>query len=114
MFRMGQNDHAAIQAILAGDSDAYAALVTRHGPMLFRVAFRITGNEADAEDAVQDAFLRAYRKLAGFEARSNFGTWVYRIAVRCALDRIADRLNTRPRKTLGFKTPAEVLQPMLH
>jgi RNA polymerase sigma-70 factor, ECF subfamily len=91
MLRMDKNDHAAIQAILAGDKEAYGALVVRHSQRLFRVAFRITGNEADAEDVVQDAFLRGYRKLEGFESRSNFGTWIYRIAVRCALDRIAGR-----------------------
>ena len=55
---------------------------------LFRVAFRITGNEADAEDVVQEAFLRGYRKLESFESRSDFGTWIYRIAVRCALNKI--------------------------
>ena len=55
------------------------------------MAYRITGNEADAEEVVQDAFLRGYRKLEGFEARADFGTWIYRIAVHCALDRIGRR-----------------------
>jgi RNA polymerase sigma-70 factor (ECF subfamily) len=91
MFRMDKNDHAAIQAILAGDKEAYGALVVRHSQSLFRVAFRITGNEADAEDVVQDAFLRGYQKLGSFESRAGFGTWIYRIAVRCALDRIGGR-----------------------
>jgi RNA polymerase sigma-70 factor (ECF subfamily) len=91
MFRMGMNGHAAIEAILAGDKDAYAELVMRHSASLFRVAFRITGNEADADDIVQEAFLRGYRKLASFESRSNFGTWIYRIAVRCALDKVKRR-----------------------
>jgi RNA polymerase sigma-70 factor (ECF subfamily) len=88
MLRMDMNDQAAIQAVLAGDKEAYAALVVRHSERLFRVAFRITGNEADAEDVVQEALLRGYRKLESFESRSDFGTWIYRIAVRCALDRI--------------------------
>ena len=88
MLRMDQNDQAAIQAVLAGDKEAYGALVVRYSGRLFRVAFRITGNEADAEDVVQDAWLRGYRKLESFESRSDFGTWIYRIAVRCALDRI--------------------------
>jgi RNA polymerase sigma-70 factor (ECF subfamily) len=91
MFRMGKNDQAAIRAILSGDKEAYGALVVRHSPSLFRVAFRITGNEADAEDVVQEALLRGYQKLESFESRSNFGTWIYRIAVRCALDRISSR-----------------------
>jgi RNA polymerase sigma-70 factor (ECF subfamily) len=89
MIRMGKNDHAAVRAILAGDKEAYGALVARHSHSLFRVAFRITGNEADAEDVVQEAFLRGYQKLESFEARSSFGTWIYRIAVRGALDRIS-------------------------
>jgi RNA polymerase sigma-70 factor, ECF subfamily len=88
MLRMDRDDHSAIQAVLAGDKEAYAALVVRHSGRLFRVAFRITGNEADAEDVVQEALLRGYRKLESFESRSDFGTWIYRIAVRCALDRI--------------------------
>jgi RNA polymerase sigma-70 factor, ECF subfamily len=88
---MDRNDHAAIQAVLAGDKEAYGALVVRHSHSLFRVAYRITGNEADAEDVVQDAFLRGYRKLEGFESRANFSTWIYRIAVRCALDRVRRR-----------------------
>ena len=88
MLRMDRDDQAAIQAVLAGDKEAYAALVVRHSGRLFRVVFRITGNEADAEDVVQEALLRGYRKLESFESRSDFGTWIYRIAVRCALDRI--------------------------
>jgi RNA polymerase sigma-70 factor (ECF subfamily) len=89
MLRMDRNDQAAIQAVLAGDKEAYGALVVRYSGRLFRVAFRITGNEADAEDVVQDAWLRGYRKLESFEYRSDFGTWIYRIAVRCALDKMS-------------------------
>jgi RNA polymerase sigma-70 factor, ECF subfamily len=88
MLCMDMDDHAAIQAVLAGDKEAYAVLVVRHSRRLYRVAFRITGNQADAEDVVQDALLRGYRKLENFESRSDFGTWIYRIAVRCALDKI--------------------------
>ena len=89
MLRMDKNDEQAIRAVLSGDKEAYGALVVRHSAKLFRVAFRITGNEADAEDVVQETFLRGYRKLESFELRSDFGTWIYRIAVRCALDRIS-------------------------
>jgi RNA polymerase sigma-70 factor (ECF subfamily) len=89
MLRMDRDDQAAIQAVLAGDKEAYGALIVRYSGRLFRVAFRITGNEADAEDVVQDAWLRGYLKLESFEYRSDFGTWIYRIAVRCALDKIS-------------------------
>jgi RNA polymerase sigma-70 factor, ECF subfamily len=106
MLRMEKNDQAAIRAVLSGDKDAYEALVVRHSGKLFRVAFRITGNQADAEDVVQEAFLRGYRKLASFASRSDFGTWIYRIAVRCALDKIGgSRLDEN--NTVGEETDPE-------
>src|ERR1700684_3639273 len=83
---MGENDQATVRAILSGDKQAYRTLVVRHSQSLFRVAFRVTGNEADAEEVVQEAFLRGYQKLESFESRSEFGTWIYRIAVTCALN----------------------------
>jgi RNA polymerase sigma-70 factor, ECF subfamily len=83
---MGNDDRALIRSVLAGEKDAYGLLVSRHSPSVFRVAFRITENEADADEVVQETFLRGYRKLDEFEARSNFGTWIYRIAMNCALD----------------------------
>src|SRR2546422_6220230 len=58
------SDAAAVERTLAGDPDAYRVLVERHSRNLFRLAYRMTGNEQDAEEIVQDAFLRAYRKLA--------------------------------------------------
>jgi RNA polymerase sigma-70 factor (ECF subfamily) len=53
---------------------------------VFRLAFRITGNEQDAEDVVQESFLRAYQQLGRFESRANFGTWLYRIVANCSVD----------------------------
>lgn len=82
---MGKDDHALIRAVLSGDKNAYGALVARHGESMFRVAYRITESEADAEEIVQDTFLRGYRSLAEFDARADFRTWIYRIAVNCAL-----------------------------
>ncbi len=75
----------------AGDGDAFRALVERHSRSIFRLAYRMTGNEHDAEDVVQETFLRAYRRLNRFESRSDFGTWLYRIAVNCSLDLIRGR-----------------------
>ena len=83
---MDLNEHSAIRAVLAGDTEAYRALVVRHSPALFRVAFRITGNEADADEVVQEAFLRGYQRLPSFQFRAGFGTWIYRIAANCAFD----------------------------
>lgn len=86
---MQETDHSVVRAVLAGDKDAYGALVRAHSATVFRVAFRIVGNEADAEEIVQEAFLRGYQRLESFQQRSGFGTWIYRIAVNCALDRLS-------------------------
>lgn len=69
-----------------GDSEAFRVLVDRHSRAVFRLAYRITGNEQDAEDVVQESFLRAYRQLGRFESRANFGTWLYRIVANCSMD----------------------------
>ena len=85
---MQGSDHSVVQAVLAGNKEAYGALVRAHSAAVFRVAFRIVGNEADADEVVQEAFLRGYQRLETFQQRSGFGTWIYRIAVNCALDRL--------------------------
>src|ERR1700735_5554136 len=110
IIRMDRNDHATIQAVLAGDKEAYGTLVVRHSQTLFRLAYRITGNEADADDVVQEACLRGYRKLEGFESRSNFGTWIYRIAVRCALDRISRHGDKNERANARADADSEAVQ----
>ena len=83
-------DATEAAAVLArarqGDSDAFRALVETHSRQVFRLAFRMTGNEQDAEDVVQESFLRAYRQLGRFESRANFGTWLYRIVSNCSVD----------------------------
>ena len=81
-----REDAAAVAQARDGDSEAFRSLVERHSRLVFRVAYRMTGNEADAEDIVQETFLKAYRQLGRFESRANFGTWVYRIAMNCAID----------------------------
>jgi RNA polymerase sigma-70 factor (ECF subfamily) len=88
-------DATEAAAILAnarqGDGDAFRLLVERHSRAVFRLAFRMTGNEQDAEDVVQESFLRAYRQLGRFESRANFGTWLYRIVANCSVDAMRAR-----------------------
>src|SRR5207245_7705043 len=84
---IADSDAMAVQRTLAGDRDAYRVLVERHSHNVFRLAYRMTGNRHDAEEVVQEAFLRGYQKLGQFAARANFGTWVYRIAANYAIDR---------------------------
>jgi RNA polymerase sigma-70 factor (ECF subfamily) len=88
---MPESDALAVARARDGDSQAFRALVERHSRAIFRLAHRMTGNEHDAEDVVQETFLRAYRQLGRFEARANFGTWLYRIAVNCSIDVIRSR-----------------------
>jgi len=83
---VGRNDMALVVAAQAGDADAYVLLVERHASRLLGLARRLLGNEQDAEDAVQEAFLRAHRALAGFRGESGFGTWLYRIALNACRD----------------------------
>jgi RNA polymerase sigma-70 factor (ECF subfamily) len=75
-----------VAQVLAGDRDAFRVLVERHSRSIFRVVYRMTGNQQDAEELVQETFLRAYKSLARFELRASFTTWLYRIAINRTLD----------------------------
>ena len=88
---MAETDAAAVALARDGDSEAFRALVERHGRAVYRLAHRMTGSPQDAEDVVQETFLRAYRQLGRFESRANFSTWVHRIAVNCSIDLIRGR-----------------------
>jgi len=83
---MEVSDAAVVAQVLAGDKEAFRLLVDRHSRSIFHVTFRMTGNQQDAEELVQETFLRAYKALGRFELRSNFSTWLYRIAVNRTLD----------------------------
>src|SRR5260370_33336483 len=87
----GISDAVAVERTLAGDRDAYRVLVDRHSRNIYRLAYRMTGNRHDAEEVVQEAFLRGYQKLKQFAGTSNFGTWVYRIAANYAIDLLRQR-----------------------
>jgi RNA polymerase sigma-70 factor (ECF subfamily) len=88
---MEDSDSVAVARARAGDGDAYRVLVERHGRGVFRLAFRMTGNEQDSEDVVQETFLRAYKQLHRYEARASFATWLYRIAANYSLDLVRRR-----------------------
>src|SRR6266511_4621621 len=88
---MEETDPALITRAREGDPDAFRVLVERHSVKLFQLAFRMTGNEQDAEDVVQETLLRAYQQLNRFESRAGFGTWLHRIAANCSLDLLRKR-----------------------
>lgn len=96
---MNASEAAAVLAkARLGDSEAFRALVERHSRAAFRLAFRITRNEQDAEDVVQESFLKAYRHLGRFESRADFGTWLYRIVANCSIEHVRSGANRRDRR----------------
>jgi RNA polymerase sigma-70 factor (ECF subfamily) len=88
---MANVEQDAIRRVLAGDRDAFRVLMDRHLPTVLRMTYRVTGNPGDAEEAAQEAFLLAYKKLSSFREQSAFGTWVYRIAMNCSLNLVERR-----------------------
>jgi RNA polymerase sigma-70 factor, ECF subfamily len=80
-----RDDRAIVDAVLAGDREAYRHLVERESAAVVRACHRILGDLHEAEDAAQEAFVTAYRSLAGWRGEGPFGAWLTRIAVRIAL-----------------------------
>ena len=99
MTQMQLDDAAAVARAKGGDEDAFRVLVERHGRAVYRLAYRMTGRPEDAEDVVQETFVRAYRQIARFESRSNFATWVYRIGFNCAIDYMRARPHRETNET---------------
>jgi RNA polymerase sigma-70 factor (ECF subfamily) len=88
-------DVALLALVRAGDERACEALVRRHGGRMLAVARRFLRTEEDSADAVQDAFLSAFRSLDGFEGNSALGTWLHRIVVNVCLMRLRARSRSR-------------------
>ena len=84
-------DSDVVRRVQAGDSDAFEELVRRHGRRIYRSLMGILGNAADAEDAMQDVFLKAYQHIGDFEQRSTFSTWLVRIAINTGIQRVRSR-----------------------
>ena len=103
---MQPDDAEAVAQARNGDQAAFRSLVERHGRSIYRMAVRIAGRHEDAEDVVQETFVRAYRQLDRFEARANFSTWLYRIGFNCAIDHV------RARRHREIPSAPEVLNEM--
>ncbi len=85
------DDRFLITAARDGDLDAFEALVRRHEVAVYRVAFRLLRSDADAQDATQETFVRAWRSISRFRNESTFSVWLYRIVTRRCLDLLAAR-----------------------
>jgi RNA polymerase sigma-70 factor (ECF subfamily) len=101
-FWAGPSDGEIVERVRSGDAASYEILMRRYNQRLYRVVRAILGDEADVEDVMQEAYLAAYRHLDGFAGRARFSTWLIRIAVNLALDRLR-----RARRSLPFDPLAE-------
>jgi len=108
-------DADVIARVLAGDIDAYGILVDRYHRRFARFATRMLGSQEDAEEALQDTFLRAYRALARYQDRERFASWLYRILVNRCQSMLARRRSQEIRPALpieqdGPAADAELVQ----
>ncbi len=107
---MHESEAAAVARARTGDGDAFRLLVERYGRSVFRLGYRLTGNEQDAEDVVQETFLRAFRQLDKYDGRASFHTWIYRIASNYSLDLLRARRRTEtpePESLVSTETSAD-------
>jgi RNA polymerase sigma-70 factor (ECF subfamily) len=91
----------ALEKARLGDRDAFRVLVERHATAVFRLAYRMTGNETDAEDMVQETFLRAWREIRRFDGRASFGTWLHRICANRTVDFLRSKNRWQPASSGG-------------
>jgi RNA polymerase sigma-70 factor (ECF subfamily) len=102
------DDRILVGAATKGDLDAFEGLVRRYQAPVYRVALRMLGSDADAQDATQDTFVRAWQALGHFRGESSAGTWLYRIVTRRSLDVLAAR---RHAAVLDDRQPARAGDP---
>lgn len=80
-----------IEQVMKGKSHAYGYIVDRHKDKAYNLAFRICGNNEEAEEIAQDSFMKAYRSLKGFKMKSSFSTWLFRIVYNTAISHVRIR-----------------------
>ena len=107
-------DSILVRAAQNGDVDAFEELVRRYQTSIYRVALRMLGSRADAQDAAQETFVRAWRALPRFRHDSAISTWLYRIVTRRALDKIASRRTTGTLDELDLEAGPDPAQAAEH
>ncbi len=81
----GKTDTQLVEEFLKGNEQAYEKLFSRYSDKVYSLATRMTRNQEDAEEVVQDVFVTVFRKLKGFEGKSSFSSWLYRVTVNASL-----------------------------
>jgi RNA polymerase sigma-70 factor (ECF subfamily) len=99
-------DAVLLAGCRAGQRESFEELYRVHGPRMKSVAANVLGDRTEAEDAVQDAFVKIFRSAASFEGRSRFSTWIYRVVVNACHDRLRRR-----RETVSLDDPGRVGPP---
>lgn len=94
-------ESATVALAKAGDEEAFRQIVVRHAPAVFRLAYRLTGNGEEADDVVQETFLRAWKAIGRFEERSRVSSWLFRIATNHVLDTKRARTREARSEALG-------------
>jgi RNA polymerase sigma-70 factor (ECF subfamily) len=105
----GANDEILVTAAKSGEHVAFSELWNRHSKKAFNTMYRITKNRQDAEDALQDAFLKAFVHLKNFDGRSAFSTWLTRIAINSAL-MILRKKRAHPEASMDWSPDGETWQ----
>jgi RNA polymerase sigma-70 factor, ECF subfamily len=105
------SDLSLVRCAQSGETRAFDRLVLRYRPRVVELAMRYTRNRADAEDATQEAFIRAYGGLQHFRLESTFYTWLYRIASNCARSLLKARARDLPSDTVDFADGDTVRRP---
>jgi RNA polymerase sigma-70 factor (ECF subfamily) len=105
-------DHDAVARCLAGDAAAFEAIVTRYQRVFFTVAMRMLGDYDEANDATQNAFVSAYRRLDTYDAERPFFSWIYRILVNGCLNDRRDRRHHEPLtpEMATVESPADLVE----
>jgi RNA polymerase sigma-70 factor (ECF subfamily) len=107
------SDAMLLDRIRAGDKAACAICIEQHGPRIYRLALRLTKDEAEAEDVVQETFLQAFKGIDSFEGRAGLLTWLYRIAYNAALmhrrrDHPTVSIDEQLREEEGLRVPEQL------
>ena len=106
---MTATDEELVARSVAGDTDSFNQLIVRWERPIYALAYRQIGREDDARDVVQEAFLRAFRRLNQFAGQASFGVWLHRIAANCSLDLLRRRQRQAGAGALRTPLPAETL-----
>lgn len=93
-----------------GDMDAFEALVAKYQKRMFNIAFRMTGNNEDASEIVQDAFVAVYRNIKSFQERAGFSTWLCTIVLNLSRNRLKQNVSGRTREAYSLNDPLPSVQ----